>query len=141
MYLDDEQASPKKFAILFNNVNRGISIETMNDEQQTKVLVEKVLTVYSDEISDRRSGYLKLGNLRVVSPEELKPRPANTIEDSGKQVRKWRKIRGLTMAALANAVGISEAYLSQIENGKRQGRVSTFQKIAQALDIDLSKLI
>jgi len=113
----------------------------MNDEQQTKVLVEKVLTVYSDEISDRRSGYLKLGNLRVVSPEELKPRPANTIEDSGKQVRKWRKIRGLTMAALANAVGISEAYLSQIENGKRQGRVSTFQKIAQALDIDLSKLI
>lgn len=114
----------------------------MNDEQQqTKVLVENVLTVYSDEVSDRRSGYLRLGNLRVVSPDELKPKSADTIEDSGAQVRKWRKIRGLTMATLANAVGISEAYLSQIENGKRQGRVSTFQKIAQALDIDLGKLI
>lgn len=113
----------------------------MSDEQQqTKVLVEQVLTVYSDEVGDRRSGYLRLGKLSVVPNGGGRP-TASKIENSGAEVRKWRKVRGLTMASLADAVGISEAYLSQIETGKRQGTVSTFQKIARALDIDLSRLI
>jgi len=36
----------------------------------------------------------------------------------GRQVRRWRTDRGLTLARLAQATGLNIGYLSQIENDK-----------------------
>ena len=56
-------------------------------------------------------------------------------------IRAWRKYRKITMKELAAEVGISAAYLSQIENGKRTPSMKTLQAIAGALAVDLEMLV
>lgn len=53
----------------------------------------------------------------------------------------WREHRGLTISALAEKAGLSQSYLSQIESGKREGRVSVLKRLAQALAVDLEDLV
>jgi len=55
-------------------------------------------------------------------------------------VRLWRKHRGLTLEALAQAAGLSKGYLSQIETGKRVGTIDTLKPIAAALGVTLDDL-
>jgi transcriptional regulator with XRE-family HTH domain len=45
------------------------------------------------------------------------------------------------MNELASKVGISSAYLSQIENGKRNPTIDTLKSIAKELAIDIEMLI
>jgi DNA-binding XRE family transcriptional regulator len=61
--------------------------------------------------------------------------------DGENRVLVWREFRGLTSKQLAEAAGISQAYLSQIEAGKRDGSISTMKKIADALKIGLDDLV
>lgn len=56
-------------------------------------------------------------------------------------VKLWREHRGLTVEALAELAGISKAFLSQIENGKRQGTVKTLKALATALQVPLDVLL
>lgn len=56
-------------------------------------------------------------------------------------VRVWREHRGLTAQALAEAAGIAQSYLSQIETGKRDGTVETMAKIAGALGVLVDDLL
>ena len=49
--------------------------------------------------------------------------------------------RGLTQQQLADAAGISKAYLAQIESGKRQGNARGLQALAEALDIELDEIL
>lgn len=60
--------------------------------------------------------------------------------DGEHPVKLWREHRGLTVEALATKAGISKAYLSQIENGKRTGTVKTIKALASALDIPVDVL-
>jgi DNA-binding XRE family transcriptional regulator len=53
----------------------------------------------------------------------------------------WREYRGLTAKALAETAGITQAYLSQIETGKRDGTVGTMKKIAEALKVTIDDLV
>lgn len=53
----------------------------------------------------------------------------------------WREHRGMTISALAEKAGLSQSYLSQIEAGKREGRVSVLQRLARALSVDLEDLV
>jgi transcriptional regulator with XRE-family HTH domain len=55
-------------------------------------------------------------------------------------VRLWREYRGLTVAALATAAGISQPYLTQIETGRRDGTFKVMAALARALRIDLDDL-
>jgi hypothetical protein len=55
-------------------------------------------------------------------------------------VRVWREHRGIILRALAEASGISAGYLSQIENGERQGTVAMMKRIAKPLRVDLDDL-
>ncbi|HEX9819594.1 MAG TPA: helix-turn-helix transcriptional regulator [Methylomirabilota bacterium] len=55
-------------------------------------------------------------------------------------VRVWRAHRGLKARALAQAAGISPAYLSQIERGEREGSLETLRRIAAALGVSLDDL-
>jgi len=51
-----------------------------------------------------------------------------------------RQYRGLSQVELSGKIGKSQAYLAQIENGKREGTVAVYRAIAQALDVDLEIL-
>lgn len=55
-------------------------------------------------------------------------------------VKVWREYRDMTQAELSKRSGVSAAYLSQIEAGKKSGSVDTLKKIAAALNLDLDDL-
>ena len=51
-------------------------------------------------------------------------------------IRFLRKQRNLTLAELSMRSGLTTAYLSMIERGKRQPSMQSIQKIADALQVD-----
>jgi len=53
----------------------------------------------------------------------------------GRQIRRWRSERGLTLAKVAKASGLNVGYLSQIENDKASPSLSCLSSIASALDV------
>jgi ribosome-binding protein aMBF1 (putative translation factor) len=55
-------------------------------------------------------------------------------------VRVWREHRGLSARTLASRAGISAAYLSQIETGKKPGSFDAMAKLARALGVDMEDL-
>ena len=63
------------------------------------------------------------------------------IMDGENPVKVWRAYRGLTQRQLAEAIGISAAYLSQIETGKRTGKTAVLQAIARALNLALDDVV
>lgn len=65
----------------------------------------------------------------------------NRLFDSDNRIGVWREYRGLTMSALAEAAGISQSYLSDIENGKKDGSVKVLKRIAQALNTDVDLIV
>jgi DNA-binding XRE family transcriptional regulator len=56
-------------------------------------------------------------------------------------VRVWREARGLSLHALAGKAGISAAYLSEIENGKKEPSLQVLRSIAAALALDAGDLV
>lgn len=56
-------------------------------------------------------------------------------------VRVWREHRGLTAQDLAALAGITQPYLSQIENGKREGGIESTKKLASALGLTIDDLV
>lgn len=73
--------------------------------------------------------------------EELVPAAVvDRILAGESRVRVWREHRGLTSTALAEKAGIGQAFLSQIETGKREGTVETLRRIAAALGVTLDDL-
>jgi DNA-binding XRE family transcriptional regulator len=65
---------------------------------------------------------------------------AHAILDGTHPVKAWREYRGFTQDALAEKAGISKAYLSQIETGKRIGVAKTLKALASALGVTLNEL-
>jgi hypothetical protein len=62
---------------------------------------------------------------QAMPEEELVPADVvNRILDGESVVTVWREHRGMTQTALAKAAGLSTAYVSQIEAGKRVGTVT-----------------
>jgi DNA-binding XRE family transcriptional regulator len=55
-------------------------------------------------------------------------------------VRVWREYRGLSARTLAGRAGISTAYLSQIETGKKPGSFDAMAKLARALSVVMEDL-
>ncbi|HVL52629.1 MAG TPA: helix-turn-helix domain-containing protein [Vitreimonas sp.] len=53
----------------------------------------------------------------------------------GSQVRRWRRERGLTLAAVAERSGLNVGYLSQIENDKAVPSLDALASLAEALDV------
>jgi DNA-binding XRE family transcriptional regulator len=81
-------------------------------------------------------GVMKAGNISMI-PAEVTNR---ILSDGDHPIRVFRDWRGLTVRQLGQAVGVSHAYISQIETGKRQGTFELMIKIARALRIDLDAL-
>ena len=53
----------------------------------------------------------------------------------------WRRERGLTQVALARRAGVTQNYLSDLETGKREGRVAHWRALSKALDLPLEDLL
>jgi len=78
----------------------------------------------------------------IEAGEELIPSEVTyAILDGENPIRVWREHRGFTQEQLARTAGISKAYLSQLECGKRKGTAKVLATLANALGIALDDLV
>lgn len=56
----------------------------------------------------------------------------------GAQIRRRRRDRGLTLAAVAEMTGLNIGYLSQVENDKASPSLETLAALAAALDVPIA---
>jgi transcriptional regulator with XRE-family HTH domain len=74
--------------------------------------------------------------------------PADTVHATGRrppavgrQIRRWRADRGLTLSRLAAASNLNVGYLSQIENDKASPSLACLSAIAGALEVPAAWLL
>lgn len=70
--------------------------------------------------------------------------PAEVVRqllDGENPLKVWRKHRGMTLEALAEAVGRQGSFISKLEKGKAEGGIKLWKDIALALRVDLDDLI
>lgn len=56
-------------------------------------------------------------------------------------LRYWRERRGLSQSALAEAAGVPQSDISEIEHGRKPGSVTTFKALARVLGVDIDTLV
>jgi transcriptional regulator with XRE-family HTH domain len=75
----------------------------------------------------------------------LVPPTAKANEGSGLQVasavRNLRLARSLSQRQLAGRMGVPRTYISKIENGKAMPTLSSLERLARALQVDISALL
>jgi transcriptional regulator with XRE-family HTH domain len=59
----------------------------------------------------------------------------------GQRIREWRLKREMSQAEVARHAGITQASLSNYENGKRDLPLSTLLGVASALNVSLGELL
>ena len=55
-------------------------------------------------------------------------------------MKEWRRVRGLSQRALAERAGMSYPILARLELGQTDPRLSTLEKLAEALGIPVPEL-
>ncbi|MFC5723946.1 helix-turn-helix domain-containing protein [Streptomyces gamaensis] len=66
---------------------------------------------------------------------------ARALTEVGPRLRRLRTGRGVTLAALAEATGISKSTLSRLESGQRRPSLELLLPIAQAHQVPLDELV
>ena len=97
--------------------------EALEDAEDIKE-IEKSLNNVQEGIENGVPGEVTFAILEGVNP-----------------IRAWRQYKKIKMNAMAKKIRISPAYLSQIENGKRNPTVDTLKAIAHELAVDIDMLV
>ena len=84
---------------------------------------------------DEINAAIKRGEEELIPAEVV-----NAILDGKSPIKVWREYRGLTQQQLAEMVGISKPYLSQLETGKRTGTTEVLSTIAETLNVSLEQV-
>jgi transcriptional regulator with XRE-family HTH domain len=90
---------------------------------------------------DEYQALLRLADGRAAPGPAIPDAVQQAIAAGTHPVRAWRDIRGLSQGQLAAMVGISRAYLAQIEGGERTGTLEVMARLARTLDRRLDDLI
>lgn len=78
---------------------------------------------------------------RIDAGEETWPQELVDALLAGENpIRVFRKHRAMTVAVLAQQTGLSQPYISELENGKKSPSVKALQAIASALAVDLDDI-
>jgi transcriptional regulator with XRE-family HTH domain len=87
---------------------------------------EKVLPIRSDQRSHSGRGHRTQDK---------------TLTEIGGRLREWRRYRRRSQIEVAEAVGITQASLSNYERGKRDAPISTLLAIADTLNVQIADLV
>ncbi len=101
-----------------------------------RVLIEKAEMLDDVAAFDQAEAMLAAGEDELVPSDIVDSLLANV-----NAVKVWREYRGMSQTALADAAGLSQAYIAQIETGKREGRVDAYKAIASALEVTIDDLV
>lgn len=93
----------------------------------------------AEDLEDLRAAHAAIGNVDIAAsvPAEV----AHRIAEGLSPLRVWREYRGLKAVAIARAAGLSAAYVSEIETGKKDGSFRAMASLARVLDISLEDLV
>ena len=80
---------------------------------------------------------LREDEARDTIPGEI----VNAILDGATPLRAWRQYREFTLDMLADRIGVSKKYLSQVENSQKSGTVDIFRRLSTVLDVAMDDLI
>lgn len=58
------------------------------------------------------------------------------LEELGSKIKKLRKERGFSLTFVANAIGLSHNFLSEVERGKKEPSYATLRSLAEFYKID-----
>lgn len=65
---------------------------------------------------------------------------AETVE-LGQTLLRWRKRRGLTQAELSQKSGLSQVFISLLENGNKQPSLETLEVLSKCLDVPVAVIV
>lgn len=122
----------------------SVQVIKNNDQPQYAVvpyedyieLVEKAELLQDIQDYDSAKAALERGDEELVPAEVL-----YAIMDGGNPIKVWREYRGMTQQQLAEQVGISVPYLSQLETEKRKGSLEVIAAIAKVLHVSLDLFV
>jgi len=124
-------------------MNKPTIITTPNGDQMAVIPLSEYerLVEAAEDLADVRA-YDEATRRLASGEDELVPAElVNRILDGENALRVWREYRGLTVKQLAEQAGVSAPFVSQIENGQREGSVETMRKIAGVLKVSLDDLV
>ncbi len=64
-----------------------------------------------------------------------------TSKKLGENIKKLRVQKGMNQLELCSILRVDTAYISNIENGKKNPTLKTVEKIAKVLKVDVNKLL
>ena len=96
-------------------------------------LAEDQADIAAAERAERR----RLSGEEEYVPFEL----VSSIIDGENALRAWRKYRGLTQEQLADMTKVRKATVSEIENGKAQGKPAIWRAFAEVLDVTVDDIL
>lgn len=62
-------------------------------------------------------------------------------EKLGKNIKKIRTKKGMSQGDICRALDMDRGYMSAIENGKKNITISQLERLAQALEVSVDKLL
>jgi transcriptional regulator with XRE-family HTH domain len=66
---------------------------------------------------------------------------SNSAKKLGANIRRIRIARGMTQGDLCRKLGVDRAYMSNVENGKKNPTLATIERIALALETSIQVLV
>ena len=99
-------------------------------------LVEKAEMLEDIQDYDIVKAALERGDDELIPAEVV-----NAILDGENGIKVWREFRGISQTDLAQQVGISIPYLSQLETNKRKGSLDVLSTIARVLKVSLESIV
>lgn len=98
------------------------------------------LTEAAEQLADI-AAYDQVKRRQASGEEEMLPAEmVGRLVEGESPLRVWREHRGLSASELAERAGLSQAFVSQIETGKREGSLASMSALARALGITLDDL-
>lgn len=82
-----------------------------------------------------------IDGLTMRAPAEPSDHAAAATNHLGRRLRTTRRAKNQTLKNLAAATGFTEAYLSQVENGRTSPTLASLKKIAAAYDLSVIELL
>lgn len=74
--------------------------------------------------------------------EELFPASVvDALADGENPIKVWREYRELTQQQVAEEIGISVPFVSQLETGKRKASIDVMKRLASILRVDIDDLV
>jgi DNA-binding XRE family transcriptional regulator len=105
---------------------------------------EEIITLTRDEYDDLIEGVHHEATMRGIADgfiETLTDAEVGDYLAAPTAIAFWRKHPGLTQQQLAGAIGVSQPYITLLENGQREAMGSVYGRLATALRVRADDLI